>query len=167
MCLVIVGLLQAWMMWNFINFHLKRMRERSQAAMGPKRVTSSGSIKKKEKRGSGKGKARSNSQSRSSKGTWIDAIESAVCRGLFSPPTLLWEATQYHRKPLYLFHPFILRKPLNMLGFWISHVHPRFHSTETSRTMYNNHRNSQSFSTVDPGVCFRWYVVVKHHERKS
>lgn len=28
-CLVAVCLLQAWMMWNFINFHLKRMRERA------------------------------------------------------------------------------------------------------------------------------------------
>lgn len=28
-CLVAVCLLQAWMMWNFINFHLKRIRERA------------------------------------------------------------------------------------------------------------------------------------------
>ncbi|GFR31898.1 translocating chain-associated membrane protein 1-like 1 [Trichonephila clavata] len=28
-CLVSICLLQAWMMWNFINFHLKRMRERA------------------------------------------------------------------------------------------------------------------------------------------
>jgi hypothetical protein len=28
-CLAAVSLLQAWMMWNFINFHLRRLRERS------------------------------------------------------------------------------------------------------------------------------------------
>ncbi|XP_042910104.1 translocating chain-associated membrane protein 1 isoform X1 [Parasteatoda tepidariorum] len=28
-CLFAICLLQAWMMWNFINFHLKRMRERA------------------------------------------------------------------------------------------------------------------------------------------
>jgi len=28
-CLVAVSLLQAWMMWNFINFHLKRRREKN------------------------------------------------------------------------------------------------------------------------------------------
>uniref|UniRef100_A0A1W7R9H0 Translocating chain-associated membrane protein 1 n=1 Tax=Hadrurus spadix TaxID=141984 RepID=A0A1W7R9H0_9SCOR len=28
-CLVAVCLLQAWMMWNFINFHLRRMREKA------------------------------------------------------------------------------------------------------------------------------------------
>ncbi|UYV80274.1 TRAM1 [Cordylochernes scorpioides] len=31
-CLVAVGLLQAWMMWNFINFHLQRMREKAALA---------------------------------------------------------------------------------------------------------------------------------------
>lgn len=30
-CIVAVCLLQAWMMWNFVNFHLKRMRERTAA----------------------------------------------------------------------------------------------------------------------------------------
>jgi len=30
-CLVAVCLLQAWMMWNFITFHLRRLRERTAA----------------------------------------------------------------------------------------------------------------------------------------
>lgn len=28
-CLMAICLCQAWMMWNFINFHLKRMREKA------------------------------------------------------------------------------------------------------------------------------------------
>ena len=30
--LVVIGLVQAWMMWNFINFHLKRLREKAAEA---------------------------------------------------------------------------------------------------------------------------------------
>ncbi|XP_064481004.1 translocating chain-associated membrane protein 1-like isoform X2 [Ornithodoros turicata] len=40
-CIVAMCLLQAWMMWNFVNFHLRRMRERSaarQAAQAKRRV---------------------------------------------------------------------------------------------------------------------------------
>lgn len=45
-CLVAVCLLQAWMMWNFINFHLKRMRERAAQIASTKKKA----LAKKEKR---------------------------------------------------------------------------------------------------------------------
>jgi len=48
-CLSAVCLLQAWMMWNFITFHLKRMRERSQAAISGKKYHTT-SLKKKDKK---------------------------------------------------------------------------------------------------------------------
>ncbi|XP_062606657.1 translocating chain-associated membrane protein 1-like [Saccostrea cucullata] len=45
-CLAAVCLLQAWMMWNFINFHLRRMRERGAASRklrSPKKTKSKAS----------------------------------------------------------------------------------------------------------------------------
>lgn len=51
-CLAAVCLLQAWMMWNFITFHLKRMRERSQAVISGKKYHTN-SLKKKDKRSKG------------------------------------------------------------------------------------------------------------------
>lgn len=47
-CLAAVCLLQAWMMWNFINFHLRRMRERGAASRklrSPKKTKSKGKAK--------------------------------------------------------------------------------------------------------------------------
>jgi hypothetical protein len=47
-CLAAVCLLQAWMMWNFINFHLRRMRERGAASRrlrSPKKTRSKGELK--------------------------------------------------------------------------------------------------------------------------
>lgn len=45
-CVVGVCLLQAWMMWNFINFHLRRMRERAAAAASSRKKA----LAKKEKK---------------------------------------------------------------------------------------------------------------------
>lgn len=51
--LAAVCLLQAWMMWNFITFHLKRLREKAaEASVGKKKVkktsaTASGAKKSK------------------------------------------------------------------------------------------------------------------------
>ncbi|XP_054712433.1 translocating chain-associated membrane protein 1-like 1 isoform X2 [Uloborus diversus] len=45
-CLVAVFLLQAWMMWNFINFHMKRLRERAAQAASSKKKA----LAKKEKK---------------------------------------------------------------------------------------------------------------------
>jgi len=52
-CLLAVCLLQAWMMWNFITFHLKRMRERTAAASLAKRK---GATKKEKKSKKDEGK---------------------------------------------------------------------------------------------------------------
>ena len=53
-CLAAVCFLQAWMMWNFITFHLKRIRERSQAISANKyKFVSSGLQKKKDKKQKG------------------------------------------------------------------------------------------------------------------
>jgi translocating chain-associated membrane protein 1 len=47
-CLAAVGILQAWMMWSFITFHLKRMREKATEAQTQKKK--SGSKKSHEKK---------------------------------------------------------------------------------------------------------------------
>jgi hypothetical protein len=47
---VAIFLLQAWMMWNFINFHLRRMREKAAEAAALKKKSSGAKRKvKKEK----------------------------------------------------------------------------------------------------------------------
>jgi hypothetical protein len=51
--LAAVCLLQAWLMWNFITFHLKRMREQAPVqtvARKPKQEKKSASKKRKEER---------------------------------------------------------------------------------------------------------------------
>jgi len=51
--LAAVCLLQAWLMWNFITFHLKKMREQAPVppvARKPKQDKKSASKKKKEER---------------------------------------------------------------------------------------------------------------------
>jgi len=56
-CLVAVFLLQAWLMWNFITFHLRRARERTEAAnaanssANKKLASPKSSIKKKKSKG--------------------------------------------------------------------------------------------------------------------
>ncbi|CAG2169595.1 unnamed protein product, partial [Oppiella nova] len=48
-CLAAVCLLEAWMMWNFINFHLRRMREKA-AEAAALRKKSAGGVRKKPKK---------------------------------------------------------------------------------------------------------------------
>merc|ERR1712150_223884 len=46
--LIAIGLLQAWLMWNFINFHIRRMRENA-ATNVSNAVANSGEKRKKKK----------------------------------------------------------------------------------------------------------------------
>lgn len=50
-CLVAIFFLQAWVMWNFITFHLRRVRERNEAAavVANKKLASPGSSQKRKK----------------------------------------------------------------------------------------------------------------------
>jgi translocating chain-associated membrane protein 1 len=54
-CLAAICLLQAWMMWNFITFHLRRRRERqgAQPSSAPKRTFSEKKAAKKPKNSPG------------------------------------------------------------------------------------------------------------------
>merc|ERR1712141_949816 len=45
--LIAIGLLQAWLMWNFINFHIRRMREKAATSSTSSSSTSFGEKKKK------------------------------------------------------------------------------------------------------------------------
>lgn len=45
--LIAIGLLQAWLMWNFINFHIRRMRENAAAMTVSNTAANAGEKKKK------------------------------------------------------------------------------------------------------------------------
>ncbi|CAG2113550.1 unnamed protein product, partial [Medioppia subpectinata] len=46
-CLAAICLLQAWMMWNFINFHLRRMREKAAEAAALRKKGGQGGVRTK------------------------------------------------------------------------------------------------------------------------
>lgn len=67
-CLVAIFFLQAWVMWNFITFHLRRVREKTEAAavVANKKLASPGSSQKRKK---AKAAVRENDESRSEEGS--------------------------------------------------------------------------------------------------